>query len=392
MEAASEHLGREVDALSIAKDSSPLEAPVGRPTVRLNNTTAATEGQNNTNNTSKASGSVQNITFRRSIEIQDWDDRRLDYYKLDEFENIQDYQISNNTEPFEHVKVYKMSIWAYEQAKYTASQADTNPQHSGGKSRLYPSPGSIPEQYLRIFSPAIIHALRSIVTYYPSQDLSSDIIEIPRPYPVLVHHYDELVNFRDQHAAKDPATVCSREINATKDLDSLLQFLDEQVMGEVKKEIGRNKNGLWTFNHIWLSLKAGITGLANMREDTLDVTGVVHSVSGGSFVSPAQDWRVVLWSLEFDGVYLTRKEYVIFSQKFDGIRIIKINYILFDEKDIEEAINNHPSVMKAVNVGKEYWELLNKQCKFHMGKAVSFPHNEVSTKHRTPITLLIMPR
>jgi len=390
MEAASEHIGEGVDALSIAEDSGPSEALVGRPTVGLNNTTATTEGQNNTNNASKASGNVRNITFCRSIEIKDSDDRRLDYYKLDEFENIQDYQINNNTEPFEHVKVYKMAPRAYEQAKYTVSQAGTNPQHSGVKSRLYPSPGSIPEQYLRIFSTAIIHALRSIVTYYPAQDLSSDIIEIPRPYPVLVHHYDELVNFRDQHAGKNPAILCSREINATKDLELLLRFLDEQVMGEVKKEIEHNKNGLCTFNHMWLSLKPGTTFLCGTRLDTLDITGVVHSISGGSFVSPAEDWDMKYWLLEFDGAYLTRKRNPFFVAKFDGVE--KINIILFDEKDIVEAMNKHPSVMEAVNVGKEYWELLNKQCRFHMGKAVPFPHNEVSTKHRPLITLLIIPR
>ena len=76
MEINNGHLGEAVDALLIAEDSSLSKVHTGSSAVGLNNTTAATEDQHNA---SKASGKFQDVTFCRSIEIQDWNNRRLDY-------------------------------------------------------------------------------------------------------------------------------------------------------------------------------------------------------------------------------------------------------------------------------------------------------------------------
>ena len=390
MEIAGECLREMPDTPTTVEVPPPSESHTSNAAVGANDITADMRGQKNPSNPPE---NVQNDTFSRSIEIQGWNNQRLDYYKLDsESENFQDYQKNNKTAPFEHVKVYKMSPWAYEQAKYSMSEADRGDQRSREHSRLHPSPGSIPQDYLRIYSPAIIHALRSVVTYYPSQNLSSDIIVIHRPYPVLVHHYDELANFRDQHARKDPTTLCSRVVNATKDLDCLLRFLDEQVMGELRKEIERNKSGLYTFKHQWLSHKPGMTLLYRSREDTAWIPGVIHSVSGGSFQSPVQEWRIVLWYMSSDGEYLTRRTMINSSSVFEGLSETKEDYLLFDREDMEQMMSKNPAVMEAVNIGKEYWKLLNKQCRFHMGRTKSFPHNEVSTMPQHLIALLIIVR
>ena len=61
------------------------------------------------------------------------------------------------------------------------------------------------KKHLNLYSTSIINALRSVVKYYPSQDLSGNPVKIHYPYAVLVHHYDELSVFRDACAAKSPA-------------------------------------------------------------------------------------------------------------------------------------------------------------------------------------------
>lgn len=140
--------------------------------------------------------------------------------------------------------------------------------------------GAAPTLYLRIYSVAIIHALRSVVRYYPQQDLSGDIVEVTWPFPVLVHHFDELRDFREACIKKDQSEACIRERHVDTHVGLLLDFLNEELMDNVRSEKELTKTRHRTFDYLWASLKPGTTVYTEIREGPRWLPGVIHSVSG----------------------------------------------------------------------------------------------------------------
>jgi hypothetical protein len=74
------------------------------------------------------------------------------------------------------------------------------------------------------------------------------------PYPILVHHYDELSKFRESCAAKDPVALCIREKDMYEHLGLLLQLLDQHAMEETETEKERSRNGFVKFEGTWVAL------------------------------------------------------------------------------------------------------------------------------------------
>ena len=234
-----------------------------------------------------------------------------------------------------------------------------------------------PSYHLNIYSVAIINALRSVVQYYPSQDLSSNPLKVKWPYPVLVHHYDELAAFRASCAAKDQSELCVREVDAPKHIDLLLKFLDDNIMTVVRKEQERNKRNVRTWEYLWVPYKPGRTILEKPIEDHDWTAGVIHSVSGGSFVSPREEWKITYWFMAFDGKYVGRQRYSLFRGPSDGEVIM--HEIFFDDYSAseEKIISLNEIVAKQYGYGKTWWDLLHKQCKQYKGKSQEFPYNQV---------------
>lgn len=226
---------------------------------------------------------------------------------------------------------------------------------------------------LRIYSPAIRNALNSVVEYYPSQPLNGDVLEINWPYPVLVHHYDELTEFRREVLLKEASDLCAREIHADEDIQALLTYLDETVMDDVKAEMDRNKRGFMSFDNLWYSHKPGTTIISSTAETPSWRAWVVKEVSGGTFIDPPGRWVVRGWSLAYDGMYLGRVDYTETTEKFSGELELKWTHFITDTEDIEDE-----EAKKLVDYGRLYWDLVEKQCKYHIGDSCNFPYNKVS--------------
>lgn len=243
-----------------------------------------------------------------------------------------------------------------------------------------PLTASAPTRYLHIYSISIVNALRSVVQYYPGQDLAGDSIVVRWPYPILVHHYDELVRFRDSCTAKAPDDLCVREKDAYEHIVLLLKFLDDEVMQDVKAEQDRNKRGYYTFAWSWVRLRPGVCIMDTMREREEGHwnTGIIHSLQGGVFVNPPTRWEITKWSMSYDGSYLGRECETIEEEEFDGEKEEEDNDIRIDFGD-EQVLEEHAVVKRQVELGKKFWQLLKKQCLHHKGKAVQFPHNTVSS-------------
>ena len=163
---------------------------------------------------------------------------------------------------------------------------------------------SLPHYSMRIYSKSIINALQSVVQYYPSQDLTGDKVTIKYPYAILVHHEEELRAFRERCRQDASEEHCARENNAYEHLGVPLDYMEESAMPAVREEKERNERGSETFEMRWVRRKPGTT-LSSSIAGTRDIERayVLQSCEGGSFSVPMTPWRIVGWSLDYDGQY-----------------------------------------------------------------------------------------
>lgn len=234
-----------------------------------------------------------------------------------------------------------------------------------------------PTYRLRIYSSALRNALRTVVRYYPSQDLSGDVIEVHWPYPVLAHHYSELDEYKNACATKEKEDLCVRDIDAFDHITLLLDFLDDNIMKEVRIEQERNARGFYTWEYMWVSDQPGVFFTVQEDVDRDYRTYVVKSVSGGTFTEPRTEWIITYWRLVFDGVYISRVQSENYRHRFDGE--LRLSGILRENQIREDTIEDLDEIVQErYHYGQRYYNLLQKQCRFYKGKAEAFPFNEVS--------------
>ncbi|KAG8157941.1 hypothetical protein KVR01_012213 [Diaporthe batatas] len=246
---------------------------------------------------------------------------------------------------------------------------------TGERTREGPPPrsfGTPPRHKLRIYSSALRNALNSVVQYYPSQSLNGDALEVDWPYPVLVHHYDELAEFRKQILLKEPSELCVRETHAPEDIQALLDYLDQTVMDNIRAEMARIKRGFLSFDSFWYAFKPGTTILSSIRTTTAWQACVISDITGGTFVDPPEEWVINGWSLAFDGRFLGRVSSGCTMERFSGEKDQSSFRFISDTKDIRDE-----EAKRLVDYGRQYWELIQKKCKYHAGDSCNFPHNTV---------------
>jgi len=244
-------------------------------------------------------------------------------------------------------------------------------QKSAEEFKNTPPVGSTATVSMHILSSAVIHALRSVVQYYPTQDLSSAVIKISAPYAILAHHYDELMEYREKIKSSDLEEICYREKDAYEHLSVLKAFLDEHVMPAVEAEKARNKRGYYTFDMYWVVLKPGTMFKDQWLDDDTHYAGVLHSVTGGSLEKPTQEWIKWYWSLEYDGSLVERTLKSSLISKFDGERTL-----CFKPLD-RQNLKGDEEVERLISYGKIYWNHMRKQCKYYKGVTATFPHNDI---------------
>lgn len=227
---------------------------------------------------------------------------------------------------------------------------------------------------IRIYSIAIINALRRVVEYYPGQDLSGEPLELPWPYPILVHHYDKLSDFKSDREQREAETLCMRERNAAEHLGVLLCFLDDDIMKAVREEQTLNQQSLYTFENLWLSYKPGSTVLVKHINDDYPIGYVVQTVSGGTFVSPPTRWEIQGWRLIYDGASIGRVGWVTTLERFDGAIDVSDICIFIDKWDDD---TENVRVRELIDWGSVYWSHLKNRCSYHKGISTTFPHNQV---------------
>lgn len=277
----------------------------------------------------------------------------------------------NLDEPiFEHVTTYKARRSTDKDSATSKAEEEDGPDlpEALGPTRSYS---------IVIHSAAIINALRAVVSYYPSQNLSGDSVRIDWPYRVLVHHYEELVDFKTEITLKSPEDLCVRERDAVEHLDVLIQFLDDSVMVDIRAEAERIKKGFVTYDNLWYHYRPGCAVVTHYleEEDSQWRTYVVQSIEGGPTPEHSESWEIMGWTLDFDGTYLDRKLTGQIFETFTG----ECNWDTHTRFTYNKKSLDDEKARKQIDTGRRYWELIQKQCQYYKGKSCDFPYNEVST-------------
>lgn len=251
------------------------------------------------------------------------------------------------------------------------------------------SPGSLSSWLLRIHSPQILNALRSVVQYYPSQSLAETSVVVAWPYAVLCHHYDALLEFKNQCQAKSSTQLCVREHGAAVHLGAILDWLDDNIMFDVRAEMERNQRNAFTWKWAWVWLRPGSTVIGSNVIDVVPRAHVIKSLSSGVLEGDSPEYRVTTWSLAWNGVVFERLENATLLSAFDGER--PCNHILQeDEKALYSSMRvltreelADPSALEEgiqslVRAGREYWKATSRVVRWYRGKGADAPYNDVS--------------
>lgn len=261
--------------------------------------------------------------------------------------------------------------------KVLAQDLDTNKDQA----LLALTSQSLPTYALRIHSVALINAIQSVVRYYPGQDLSGEYITIPKPYPVLVHYYGELQDFRKTCLPTPRDELCVRKRDAAEHLRILLEYIDAEVMEGVREERERNARGFSTFDWRWVAHKPGITVVERDERDPGWSAYVVHSIEGGVLDNPPSPWRVKNWALDYDGRFIQRVwNFMTTWPKYDGERkeTDGAESTKFLDPTVDSSCLEDEAAQELIQNGKRFLEMLEPKCYQHHGKSAGLPSTQVS--------------
>jgi len=289
-----------------------------------------------------------------------------------------DFEAANITYHNKGTEAPAFEVLAVYEISFLATENDWKPRATRNEA---PAAFAKPSYFLRIYSLAIINALQAVVEYYPQHNLNGDMIELRWPYPLLVHHYDELRAFQDRCRLTDASVLCEREKDAAEHLSLLLEYLDAHIMEKVNAEKRRNSEGNTTFDYQWVSRKPGATIMTKLKTSDNWTIGVMQSCTGGIFADPPEPWKTEIWNLVYSGEYMARQGFCILTPPYDGKKEfceIIIARKEYGNASMGEIMEKRPSVKEAVEAGQIYWNLLKPACKAYKGATWDDPAKEES--------------
>jgi hypothetical protein len=243
---------------------------------------------------------------------------------------------------------------------------------------------------LYIFSQAIINALRSVVDYYPSVDLSREPIVIKAPYAVLVHYEEELAQFSLKCSKLPQERLCAREKDAVEHLGLLRKYLEGTIMPDVVAERVRNKRGFQTYEMMWLRHRPGALILSRWAGGDeaggdegkgdegkgwrrMHLQGhVIHSTT-----TFADHFEECIWSLDYNGETLGRRLTSSAYARFAGEVEIGDIFCFGELKSSDEEVDK--KILWVVQRGKKYFDLLEGKCQYHNAPTATFPKLQVES-------------
>ncbi|KAI1504177.1 hypothetical protein F5X99DRAFT_372745 [Biscogniauxia marginata] len=244
-----------------------------------------------------------------------------------------------------------------------------------------------------INSPAILKAITSVVSYYPSVNLEGETISIEEPYPLIAHHLAQLEEYRDrvQNAeveklssqansqfSVERGVSMSHAKDASTHLDLLLNFVKTSVYkDDIRDEMARYDDRMTcTFRMLWLLFKPGDTVYCETRGDLAAyvVTEVRVDPSILSKLTKKSPYVITMWSLDFDGQFVGRCARQVIIPHFEGERAITTLQVFpceyVDKKDGGKTRE------KLEQYGKQWYELLVGAQVHYSGKLLDAGNKE----------------
>lgn len=237
------------------------------------------------------------------------------------------------------------------------------------------------QRRIDVFSEYLVHAIRSVVSYWPALNLvSGSQLSIPEPYSLLVQYSEQLNDYAATCVPDDNGRICEKKMLVKEHWQMAQKYLDENIMAAVFRERERHERGFATFEHLWLLFKPGTDVIA------------MASTIGAKFVAPfrrgyvvdnmerrndGKQWKYILWSLEYDGscVGIVEREY--FLDAFEGeVKISALPIVPADRLDHKDDQKTWTETLRAN--GKKAFDLLKPICMTHTGPVMEAPFAEAN--------------
>jgi hypothetical protein len=185
---------------------------------------------------------------------------------------------------------------------------------------------------IQVDSEVLGNTLRSIIQYYPTQDLTGKQITFHYPYRALMHYYGELqrlqANFGDDIRPDGPHPVNSTRLlgkQEHRELGILLNLIRKLYQNVVQDEISNyESSGTAAYEKLWLLFKPGIDVCARVhgKDAVFVVASTEHIVN--QYSDSLDAWCIKVWNLGFDGRRLRRQGHTFYIKRYFGERSISL--------------------------------------------------------------------
>ena len=246
-----------------------------------------------------------------------------------------------------------------------------------------PSVHSVAGTRLKINSPAIITALKSVVEYYPGYSFLEKTVTIAEPYAILIHHEEELASYRKRWAPGTSLSEdqeCERKRDTYEHLGILEKFLQDRMGPSVLAEKQRHARGHATFEMLWMLFKPG-TDVYLYHKGNLNLSAaVIESTDEESRRQWPNVLGIKLWYMQYNGKYLGRERDTRDLARYDGEKEIAMLDVFpcqfLNEDTAQEGFKSQRTQIE--ERGKMFWRLTKKQCMHFTGLTATYPQEYVS--------------
>lgn len=226
---------------------------------------------------------------------------------------------------------------------------------------------------LYVYSKLLMQLLRSVITYYPSQDLTGDFLVFAEPYAALVHYLPQLQNTVKQCNVHAPRTANSHsaenppehDTGTVQHLKVLLEYLEpfySRSIAGIQAKLDK-PTPVITWNNLWLLYKPGQEVYIDYRGKwrsgiVMDAKRLRSRPENDDPRQPSEprQFGVRCWNLSSDGDEIGRKQHIIRVEEYEGEREVTLLPVypcsMWDQKDNNERKSSFEKR------GKLYFDIL----------------------------------
>lgn len=160
---------------------------------------------------------------------------------------------------------------------------------------------------IEIRSRAVIHALRTVVGYYPDARFTGNVVSIAEPFPLLYHYRQELQAYaNDFEDRADQGSGCTEDQNVAADIRILLGIFEDMYGQSVRDELLRYELDKPTCTHdmLWMLYKPGADVYFDLQENKVFNAFVFRSLSFTYADRRASTYDLEQWHMSENNMYV----------------------------------------------------------------------------------------